>query len=133
MHVHVLGFRPPIDGVEQAFNTFRLGLKLRKTLPVGSVVFLMDERQKVIFGRAEVVQVETGPLLAMCEQHGHANHSELGNDPAQAAASLFHTMQKIYGPHIATGVKKATVVYLRRLPDAEHERIEQGASKSPDA
>lgn len=117
MHVPVIGFRPPINGVSHEFNTFRLGMKLHKTLLPGSVVFLLDERNKIIVGRAEVIRTDLGPLKAMCEQHAQFNHSELGNDPDTAPDRLLKTIQKFYGQHIATDNKKATVVYLRRLPD----------------
>lgn len=116
MHIPVIGFIPPITGVEGRFNTLRLGLTLSKRLEVGMVVFLMDEKARVVIGRARVLALATGALRALCDTDGAFNHSELGcADPENAPARLFALMRKIYGPHIATETKKATVVYLERI------------------
>jgi hypothetical protein len=115
MNVPVIGFIPPHIGLEEEFNTFRLGLALAKRLEPGVTVFLMDTKAQTVFGTAKVVSIGTGSLAAMCLKHGARNHSELGfADPGSSPARLFELMQKIYGPHIATETKKTTVVYLRR-------------------
>ncbi|UUZ75413.1 hypothetical protein LP414_27240 [Polaromonas sp. P1(28)-13] len=116
MNIPVIGFIPPFIGVEGVFNTFRLGLTLTKRLQPGMEVFLMCEKTKTVFGRAEVISLSTGPLTQMCLEHGRHNHSELGKpDPETSPERLLTLVRKIFGPHIATDNKKTTVVYLRRM------------------
>lgn len=115
MDTRVVGFIPPIIGVDELFNTFRLGGFYTKNLKVGEEVFLLNEKEKLVFGKARVESLETGPLGEMCLIHGHANHTELANDPIAAPERLFKTIQKIYGPHIAKPNKKTTILYLRRI------------------
>lgn len=115
MHVQVIGFIPPHIGLEGEFNTFRLGGKMAKVLVPGQEVFLMDEKAKTVFGRAEVLSVESGKLESLCEIHAHQNHTELANEAAGAPQRLLAFIQKIFGPHIAPPTKLACVVYLRRI------------------
>ena len=120
MDIPVIAFIPPIIGVEDEFNTFRLGLALSKRLEPGRIVALMNQKTMTIFCQAEVMGTATGPLLQMCIQHGAGNHSELENaDIENSPARLFALMQQIYGPHIATEAKKTTVVMLRRIYESE--------------
>lgn len=115
MEVSVIGFIPPVEGVETEFNTFRLGSSFVKRLKEGDEVFLMDEKNKIVFGKAQVLRVEGGLLGELCLMHAAKNHRELKNDPQAAPESLFKYLQKIYGPHIATPTKKACVIYMKRL------------------
>lgn len=115
MEKRVVGFIPPVVGVDGEFNTFRLGGFYTKHLKPGEEVLLLDEKAKMVFGRAEVVSIETGGLGEMCLIHGHKNHTELANDPLTAPERLHDTLRRIYGPHIATIAKKTTVLYLRRI------------------
>jgi hypothetical protein len=118
MNVPVIGFIPPVVGVDDSFNTFRLGHAFAKRLAPNQEVFLMDEKTKTVFGRAVVTDVSTGQLKQLCMLHGSKNHTELGKpDPENSPERLFAWIQKIYGPHIATEGKKSTVIYLRRLPN----------------
>jgi hypothetical protein len=111
----VIGFIPPIKGVNGVFNTFRMG-KRYASLAVGEEVFLMDEKRKVVFGRATVLDVTVGPLSALCACFAFENHTQL-DEQGGHADRLFKVMQRIYGPHIATPTKTATVVRLRRVMD----------------
>jgi len=115
MNVPVLDFIPPIEGVDQEFNTFRLGGSLVKRLSEGQEVFLMDGKNKVIFGKAQVVRIEPGALGELCLLYAKDNHRELANDPILAPERLFKYMQRIYGPHIAQAGKKACVIYMKRI------------------
>jgi hypothetical protein len=115
MEVQVIGFIPPVEGVEDEFNTFRLGGTLAKRLVVGQKVFIMDEKTKIVFGRATVQRVELGKLRELCDEHAHKNHRELMNNPEGAGERLFTYLQKIFGPHIAPPTKKACVIYLKRI------------------
>jgi len=115
MQIRVINFIPPIIGTESEFNTFRLGSFYAKHLSPGEEVLLLNEKEKMVFGRAQVVRVESGPLGEMCLIHAHMNHTELANDPNTAPERLHETLRRIYGPHIATLTKKTSVVYLKRL------------------
>jgi hypothetical protein len=115
MEVQVIGFIPPVEGVEDEFNTFRLGGTLAKRLVVGQEVFIMDEKTKIVFGRATVQRVELGKLRELCDEHAYKNHRELMNNPEGAGERLFTYLQKIFGPHIAPPTKKACVIYLKRI------------------
>ena len=115
MEVRCIGFVPPMEGMEGEFNTFRMGGTLFRALKPGDVVFLLDEKKKVVFGRAEVVELDNGPLMEMCILHGARNHTQLSADKSQASIGILQVMQKIYGPHIAQPSRNATVIYLRRL------------------
>lgn len=113
METPVLGFIPPIVGCDAEFNTFRLGKKLG-SLPIGSFLYLMDEKRKVVFGRAQVLDVTVGPLSALCAVYASENHTELGQE-GDHAERLYQTLRRIYGPHIVTPTKTATCIKLRRL------------------
>lgn len=115
MEVQTIGFIPPVAGVDKNFNTFRLGGTLAKRLTSGQEVFLLDEKTKIVFGRAEVLSVHMGKLRDMCDMHAHFNHRELANEPDGAADRLIAYMRKIYGPQIAVDNKRCTVIYLKRL------------------
>lgn len=115
MEVQVIGFIPPAEGLEHEFNTFRLGGALAKRLSVDQEVFLMNEKTKVVFGRAVVQRVEVGKLQELCVEHARFNHSELNNPPEGADVRLLAYIQKIFGPHIAPPTKKACVIYLKRI------------------
>lgn len=115
MYVPVIGFIPPHVGLEGHFNTFRLGMALTKRLTPGMTVFLMCQKTMTVFGSAEVISIATGPLAAMCLEHGVGNHTELATtNPLDSPKRLFDLVCKIYGPHIASESKKTTVVFLRR-------------------
>ena len=115
METRVVGFIPPVIGTEERFNTFRLGSFYTKHLVPGDRVYLLNEKEKMIFGRAEVEKIESGTLGEMLLLHASSNHTELGNDPNTAPERLNDTLRKIYGPHIAPLTKKTTVIFMRRL------------------
>lgn len=115
MERYVVGFVPPMVGLESEFNTVRLGLTYAKRLKAGDTVFLLDEKERKVFGTAEVVSVETGKLGEICLNHAAKNHTELLSTDGHEAERLFKLLQKIYGPHAAVPEKKATVIYLKRL------------------
>ncbi|MDR9847118.1 hypothetical protein [Herbaspirillum huttiense] len=116
MQIPVISFVAPVEGIDGEFNTFRLGKKLSTTLKPGDEVLIMDGNAMMAIGRAEVIRVELGRLAEMCVEHAAKNHRELTNqDTQEAPARLFHYIQKLYGPHIATMTKWTSVIYLRRL------------------
>lgn len=117
MKTPVIGFIPPVVGTEGEFNTFRLGGKYASNLKPGDEVFLMEEKSRHVFGKAQVIRVELGSLGEMCLVHAPYNHTELILEDRKTAGAerLFKLLQRIYGPHIATAKKKTSVIYLRRI------------------
>jgi hypothetical protein len=115
MQVRVINFIPPIIGTEGEFNTFRLGGFYAKRLQPDEEIFLLNEKEKTVFGLTRVVKVETGPLGEMCLIHAHSNHSQLADDPVMAPERLYKKLERIYGPHIVSATKKCTVIYLTRI------------------
>lgn len=109
----VIGFIPPIVGVDNEFNTFRLG-KRYAALSVGADVFLLDERRKIVFGKAQVLDVAVGPLSALCAVYASENHTQIGQE-GDHAENLYQILQRIYGPHIVAPHKIATCIKLKRL------------------
>ena len=116
VETQVIGFIPPMVGLDGEFNTFRLGQTLAKRLAEGDEVFLMNEKTRTIFGKAVVTGIETGKLGELCLTQAHKNHTEVGSDdPERAPERLFKYIQKLFGPHIATADKKSVVLSMRRL------------------
>jgi hypothetical protein len=115
VNIRVIGFVAPIIGTKDEFNTFRLGSFYAKRLSPGDEVLLLDEKEKMVFGRARVQSIYAGGLDEMCAIHAHKNHTELANDSSTAPERLSEAIRKIYGPHIATIHKKTTVIYLKRI------------------
>jgi hypothetical protein len=114
MKMRVIGFIPPVVGVEEEFNTFRLGSFYIKHLSPGDEVLLLNEKDKLVFGRAVVEKIEAGALSELCLLHAHTNHTQLADEATAAPERLFALLQKIYGPHIVSPSKKATVIFLKR-------------------
>jgi hypothetical protein len=115
MEIQTIGFVPPVEGIDGNFNTFRLGGTLATRLTSGQEVLLLNEKTKMVFGRAEVLSVHMGKLREMCAMHARFNHRELANDADGAPDRLFSYLTKLFGPHIATDNKRCTVIYLKRL------------------
>lgn len=115
MNHYIVEFYPPIVGLEDEFNTVRVGLGWAKRLKVGDEVYISDNKEKRVIGKAVVTMLETGSLEDICTHHSKNNHTQL-KAPADANTSqdLLNIVQKFYGPHIAKPSKKATVIYLRR-------------------
>jgi hypothetical protein len=109
--MYVIGFVPPLVGLEGHYNTFRIGGKWFKTLVVGEHVAIMNEKTKEIVSIAEVTELHKGHLNEMLEKYAYKNHTGLG------AIDLGKLMFKIYGPHIMTDTKLTTVICLRKLKD----------------
>lgn len=116
MNATVIGFIPPIVGVEGIFNTFRMGKRYAR-LASGEEVFLMDEKNKVIFGRAVVLDIAIGPVSLMCSVYAEENHTELGAKDAESSQRLYKLLEKIYGPHIVKPNRTVTVIKLKRVID----------------
>ena len=112
----VIGFIPPVVGVNGEFNTFRMGRRYA-SLAEGAEVLLMDQKRMVVFGKATVLDVSVGPLSALCAVFASENHTELEHNDGEHAERLYRTLEKIYGPHIVKPNRTATVIKLRRVSD----------------
>lgn len=117
---YVLDFIPPLEGMSGEFNTIRIGITWAKKLKAGDLVFLMNNKERAIFGTARVIEVHLGTLEEICQQHGHMNHTQKSAEPhtlpaAETALRMMQVITKIYGPHIALPSKKTTAIYLSRV------------------
>lgn len=121
MAIHFIDFVSP-TGIEGSFNTFRLGLFYSKRLQKGDTVYLVDNKEKLVLGKALVIGVFLGPLQEMIQAHAVSNHAMLSYTQGHAE-KLAELLGRFYGPHIATPNKKTTVLYLRRvngIPENPH-------------
>ena len=109
--MYVIGFTPPLIGLEGEFNTFRIGGKWFKTLQVGECVAILDEKNKRIVSYAEVTELHKGQFREMLEKFAYKNHTGLG------ATDLGNFILRLYGPHIVNDTKLTTVICLRKLED----------------
>lgn len=118
MQHHIIDFYPPIVGLENEFNTVRLGIAWSKRLNIGDEVYLSDNKERKVIGKAVVTDIQKGKLQEICETHAENNHiniSCLELEGFNASLRLMNVIQKFYGPHIALPTKMATVIYLRRI------------------
>lgn len=115
---YVIDFIPPLEGLSGEFNTIRIGVTWARKLKAGDTVFLMDNKERVIFGTAQVTAIHQGTLEEICALHGKNNHTQLAASvevgTLDVAAAMMGVMKKIYGPHIALPNKKTTAIYLQR-------------------
>lgn len=115
MHEPILGFIPPLHGFESIFNTFRIGAAWHNRVSKDDTVGLLDAKAGQLFGKAKVIEVNTGPLADMLNLYASGNHLEIGNGPVGAPERLYKAILQIYGPRIAALERPATVINLERL------------------
>ncbi|WP_323016363.1 hypothetical protein [Castellaniella sp.] len=113
MEKYVLGFAPPVTGLEGQFNTFRLGVAWGKRLNEHDTVILVNQPRSEILARAEVVSVQCGVFSDMAAMHATRNHNYRGLTREEASQRLIASMIKRYGPHKCSENSKVTVIYLR--------------------
>jgi hypothetical protein len=113
--MYILEFTPPVDNVDGRFNTFRLGMRWKRDLKHGDHVLLADSKRKFAFGEAIVEGVEMGKMQPMARLHACHNHNYKGMTSEEAAERIIASMQKRYGPHIATPNRMVTVITLVRI------------------
>lgn len=112
---YTLDFMPPLTGFDGEFNTIRLGVKWTKLLKAGDVIYLQNSKDKLIFGKAEVINVEQDTFGQICLYHAKNNHSEIDRTDDNSAYRIYQLMKKMLGPHIVSHQKKAVAIYLRRI------------------
>ena len=105
-----------MEGIDDIFNTIRVGKTWMKRIAPGDTVLLMDKKRSVIFGKARVQSILSGKLNAIEEDHARYNHNQKNNaDIAIAPARLRINLRKRYGPQIIHDNKIVTVIYMKRL------------------
>jgi hypothetical protein len=119
----LLTFRPPLRGFEDDFNTFRLGTAWYYRIGPGVKAALVDTSTNAIFAKAEVVDVVTGPLAEMCEEHAQYNHAMLHLNPDEAAEKMRKLIRQSYGMVEVDESSEVTVIYLRNL-NADDSQLE---------
>lgn len=119
----LLTFRPPLRGFDGEFNTFRLGSAWYYRIGKGVKAALVDTTTAQVFGKAEVISAEVGPLDEMCREHAYLNHSLLGLDQEEAAIKMRKLIRQVYGMVEIDDSTQMTVIYLRNMnaPGSESE------------
>jgi hypothetical protein len=112
--MRIIEFSPPMSGLDGEFNTFRLGIAWSKRLMPGDLVCLMNKKEFLLMGHAEVTAVHVGKLSDMSALHARRNHNQLGLPPDGAGERLIANMIKRYGPHKCLYDSKVTVIYMNR-------------------
>lgn len=111
-----LDFATPLTGLHHdCFNTIRLGKAWSKRLSVDDEVYIQSSKDKLIISKATVEKVVTGTLGELLLCHAANNHNEIEQQDGHEAERLYRYMLKLYGPHLVTPNKTATVIYLRKI------------------
>lgn len=113
-HEPIISFYPPLLGFEGDFNTFRPGGAWAKRLQEGQVIGLLDAKKESLFGKAEVISVESGNTLIMLNKHAKANHLML-DCKSDYSDKLFKVLHQIYGPRIIYAKSEVSVISLSRI------------------
>lgn len=110
--MYVINFSPPMSGLFDSFNTFRLGVRYSKLLKVGDRVLLINAKSLEVIGEAIVNGVIVGQLGVLAGLYAHENHNQRDSDSEGAKTRLIANMTKRYGPHLVNETKKVTVIQL---------------------
>ena len=114
-YVPPITFRDPV-GLDDAFNTFRLGKAWGDRVVVGSVMGLANI-EGAVFGYAKVTDVKVLTKKSACRNHAYANHAFLnrGISKAKAGREMEDLLPKLYGPLFVRNNTHITVIYMKRL------------------
>lgn len=110
MHQPILAFRRPLQGFDTTFNTLRPGLAWSKRLLPKDVVGLMDETGD-LFGKAQVVSVDSGLIADMIDRHGQLNHLVLNDNTIDLRSVLL----RLHGPQVIHNATQVSVITMQRL------------------
>lgn len=113
----VIIFRPPLIGLEDQFNTFRMGRAWFNRVKAGTRVALLDASKREVFGRATVIAVYYGSKALMQELHGPRNHLMLNlkfDDKHQMVEHFSGLCRRAMGNIIYENSDTASVIYMRR-------------------
>jgi len=111
--MYVIEFFPPMTGLENSFNTFRLGGAWAKRISDGDRVLLLDKRRSETFAEAIVGEVVVGKLAELAAVHAKHNHNQKALDEQGAPERLITAMMKRYGPNKCGENSRCTVIYLK--------------------
>jgi hypothetical protein len=111
MYQPVLAFQPPLVGFEDVFNTFRVGIAWKSRLGGNEIVGLLDAKTEKLFGKAQVIDCDSGNIDEMIEKHGSQNHIILRDD----SKDLKTVLNRFYGPKLINQPAGITVITMKRL------------------
>jgi hypothetical protein len=115
-----LVFRPPFIGLDDFFNTIRIGKAWAARLPQGTVVSLrMNETDEEI-GIAQVATTLVGTYDEIAKVHAPLNHMMLEHEAVAAPALLHKVLTRCYGTTFFNGERHVSVIYLQRLEDGRN-------------
>ena len=120
----VIAFKPPLIGFEGVFNTFRMGGAWVKRVAPGSQIGLLDTSTQSVFATATITDVISGDKNEMAYLHGCRNHlfkSQQLSDEV-AAREIKKALRTLSGNLIYNNNTIATVIYMRRNDDKNHQK-----------
>ncbi|WP_231718273.1 hypothetical protein [Vibrio coralliirubri] len=104
-------FRPPYLGLDDRFNTVRLGAAWSKRVYEGQKVALLSKEMEVI-GHAIVESSESGDMTEMLNKHSSHNHMLIGKD--STPQELYDILVRCYGGMFVRSNDILSVINLRR-------------------
>lgn len=107
-------------GMEDDFNTFRLGGMWAQRLHPGQHVLLTRTNEEKI-GVAVVQSVHVGALAEMIDEHGLENHLSIAAAKRGKELDMLKVMKVVYGSNRVDLRSMTTVVYLKRHGRSDHE------------
>lgn len=112
----LIGFRPPIVGLNGVFNTLRVGETWMTRVEPGTLVTLINTVNNEVLGYAKVVRLHTGPFDEMVKKHAHRNHigKSTTDNPIE---TVNHVLRKAHG-HFLNDDSRLTAIYLERVEDS---------------
>lgn len=113
-----LVFRPPLIGLEDKFNTIRIGGAWAQRLPAGVTVSLWDSITDREIGLARVTASLAGRWDRVRNEHAPHNHMMLEHRAGDTPQLLHKVLTRCYGTTYFHDERNVSVIYLERLHEA---------------
>lgn len=117
----IIGFKPPLRGVDGRFNTIRMGKAWMKRVFPGSRVALLNLKTNEVFGTAIVDRLDFAEKEHIAEVHAKDNHLFVDTNvsPAECGERMPKILRNLYGNLIYKNNAYATAIYLIREVEGE--------------
>jgi hypothetical protein len=112
--IPVLEFKDGTGLEASEFATFRIGQVWSRKVAIGTPVLI--SLNGMALGVRIVSRLEVGNILDMLARHAINSHLEIDGDKDEALAATrrYHSLVRLYGPHVVNEKKALTVLYLSR-------------------
>lgn len=102
-----------LDGMNDEFNTFRLGSAWSRRVKPGQSIGLLN-REGLKVGEAIVKAVHCGDKDEMLKEHAQHNHLMIAEPHEKPASELKRRIRNMYGPNYLANADSFSVIYLKR-------------------